>query len=353
MKKQWYNDEDELQDRKQMRNWPAKKEFHDENDKRIAELEKQKKDKESKKNTNFTVGPKNPAGRLKMNESQLRGIISKIIKESLEEIINPFDDGMGGVDTAMAAEYPNKGVGDAWLKKAGMRRDRLQGGKPVPIQGQQQGQIRTNESQLRKMISKIIKESLQNAKPWPNDTGHAVGNFDTSEVKRWNNLYNKPYDNFGRDTEEFTTDLDDRKKYWEATVKDFKNALKSDPALKKDIADMIKSGEYDSFDDENLILDWADQHLWNRPNPNSEYWKFRKSIESQGMKDAKEFHDSVKDGYAKKNSTDELWYAHDTDDEKDFDRLSRPIKESQFRKMVSKIIKESLEEMTSNGGENA
>ena len=86
MKKQWYNDEDELYDRKQMRNWPAKKEFHDENDKRIAELEKQKKDKESKKDTNFTVGPKNPAGRLKMTESQLREMVSKIIRESLEEM---------------------------------------------------------------------------------------------------------------------------------------------------------------------------------------------------------------------------------------------------------------------------
>ena len=137
------------------------------------------------------------------------------------------------------------------------------------------------ESQLRKLISNAIRESLENAKPWVNNTDYAVGNFDDSEVKRWNNIYNKSRDNFGRDTERFADDLDDRKKYWDATVKDFKNALKSDPKLKKDIADKIRNGEYSGLNDEELISDWADQHLWGRPNPNSEYWKFRKEIESR------------------------------------------------------------------------
>ena len=148
------------------------------------------------------------------------------------------------------------------------------------------------ESQLRKLISNAIRESLENTKPWINNTDYAVGNFDDSEVKRWNNIYNKSRDNFGRDTEEFVDDLDDRKKYWDATVKDFKNALKSDPKLKKDIADKIRSGEYSGLNDEELISDWADQHLWGRPNPNSEYWKFRKEIESRGMENAKKHRDS-------------------------------------------------------------
>lgn len=276
MKKKWYNDEDELHGRKQMRNWAGTKEFHDENDKRIAELEKQKKDKESKKNTNFTVGPKNPAGRLKMNESQLREIISK-----------------------------------------------------------------------------TIKEALGSAKPWVNDTGYQVGNWDDSEVRKWNNAYNKPNDSFAQGTEEFTNDLDNRKDYWDATVKDFRNAIQSDPKLKKEISDMIKNGEYSGFDDKELISDWADAHLWGRPNPNSEYWKFRKGIETGGMETAKEIGDKYRNEYCKDDSEDELWRAHDNNDKKDFKRLSSPMSESQFRKMISKIIKESLEEMTSNGGENA
>lgn len=201
------------------------------------------------------------------------------------------------------------------------------------------------ESQLRKLISNAIRESLENAKPWVNNTDYAVGNFDDSEVKRWNNIYNKSRDNFGRDTEEFVDDLDDRKKYWDATVKDFKNALKSDPKLKKDIADKIRNGEYSGLNDEELISDWADQHLWGRPNPNSEYWKFRKEIESRGMENAKKYRDSYANGHAKQDSEDELWHAHDFNDKKDFKRLSSPMNESRLRKVISKAIRESLEEV--------
>ena len=38
------------------------------------------------------------------------------------------------------------------------------------------------ESQLRKLISNAIRESLENTKPWINNTDYAVGNFDDSEV---------------------------------------------------------------------------------------------------------------------------------------------------------------------------
>lgn len=41
---------------------------------------------------------------VKLSESQLRKMILNTIKESLEEAINPFDDGFGGVDVAMARE---------------------------------------------------------------------------------------------------------------------------------------------------------------------------------------------------------------------------------------------------------
>lgn len=81
-----YNGYDELSDRKKMQHWPASKKFHDDNDKRIAELEKEKADREAKKSTNFTMTKKNVTGKLKMNESQLRNMVSKIIKESLEEM---------------------------------------------------------------------------------------------------------------------------------------------------------------------------------------------------------------------------------------------------------------------------
>ena len=205
--------------------------------------------------------------------------------------------------------------------------------------------IKLNEGELRQMVSKIIKESLRAAKPWVNDTGYQVGNWDDREVKKWNNAYNKPNDSFAQGTEEFTNDLDNRKDYWDATVKDFRNAIQSDPKLKKEISDMIKNGEYSGFDDEELISDWADAHLWGRPNPNSEYWKFRKGIETGGMETAKEIGDKYRNEYYKDDSEDELWHAHDANDKKDFERLSSPMSESQFRKMVSKIIKESLEEV--------
>ena len=112
---------------------------------------------------------------------------------------------------------------------------------------------------------------------------------------------------------------------------------------------MIKNGEYSGFDDKELISDWADAHLWGRPNPNSEYWKFRKGIETGGMETAKEIGDKYRNEYYKDDSEDELWHAHDANDKKDFERLSSPMSESQFREIVSKVIRESLEEL---GGED-
>lgn len=95
--------------------------------------------------------------KVKMNESQLREFVSKVIRESLSEIRNPFDDGFGGVDVAMARNYPNSSISDPWLEKSGLRRDRLQEGKVVPIQGQgQQGQMANNES---------LNETLEQADP--------------------------------------------------------------------------------------------------------------------------------------------------------------------------------------------
>ena len=82
---------------------------------------------------------------VKIYQSTLRNIVAESMKKVLSEIINPFDDGFGGVDTAMAASYSNKSIGDAWLKKAGMRRDMLQGGKPVPNSKEEE-----NESKIYK-----------------------------------------------------------------------------------------------------------------------------------------------------------------------------------------------------------
>lgn len=85
-----YNGYDELSDRKRMQHWAASKKFHDDNDKRIAELEKggygYPSGKEAKKSPNFTMTKKNVTGKLKIDESQLRKMVSKIIKESLEEL---------------------------------------------------------------------------------------------------------------------------------------------------------------------------------------------------------------------------------------------------------------------------
>lgn len=86
-----YNGYDELSDRKRMQNWAGSKKFHDDNDKRIAELEKEKADRDKKKSTNFTMGSKNVTGKYEMNESQLREIVRKVIKESLEEVWNEPD----------------------------------------------------------------------------------------------------------------------------------------------------------------------------------------------------------------------------------------------------------------------
>ena len=42
--------------------------------------------------------------------------------------------------------------------------------------------IKLNEGELRQMVSKVIKESLRAAKPWVNDTGYQVGNWDDREA---------------------------------------------------------------------------------------------------------------------------------------------------------------------------
>lgn len=78
-----YNGYDELSDRKDKQHWAGSKKFHDDNDKRIADLEKS--GKEAKKSPNFAMTKKNVTGKIKMNESQLRKVISKAIRESLEE----------------------------------------------------------------------------------------------------------------------------------------------------------------------------------------------------------------------------------------------------------------------------
>ena len=102
---------------------------------------------------------------VKINESALRKIVAESVKKVLSEIINPFDDGFGGVDTAMATSYSNKSVGDAWLKKAGMRRDMLQGGKPVP-NNKEENESKINESTLRKIVAKSIKKVLKEEYDW-------------------------------------------------------------------------------------------------------------------------------------------------------------------------------------------
>lgn len=43
-----YNGYDELSDRKQMQHWAGSKKFHDDNDKSIAKLEKEKEEKEKR-----------------------------------------------------------------------------------------------------------------------------------------------------------------------------------------------------------------------------------------------------------------------------------------------------------------
>lgn len=55
---------------------------------------------------------------LKISDKHLTKIINESIKKTLEEIINPFDDGLGGVDTTMASLYPNKSIGQTWMTKA-------------------------------------------------------------------------------------------------------------------------------------------------------------------------------------------------------------------------------------------
>ena len=96
---------------------------------------------------------------VKINESTLRKIVAESVKKVLSEIINPFDDGFGGVDTAMATSYSNKSIGNAWLKKAGMRRDMLQGGKPVP-NNKEENESKINESTLRRIVAENIKNAL-------------------------------------------------------------------------------------------------------------------------------------------------------------------------------------------------
>ena len=63
------------------------------------------------------------------------------------------------------------------------------------------------------------------------------------------------------------------------------------------------------------------------------------------MENAKKHRDSYANGHAKQDSEDELWYAHDFNDKKDFKRLSSPMNESRLRKVISKAIRESLEEV--------
>ena len=101
----------------------------------------------------------------KINESALRKIVAESVKKALSEIINPFDDGFGGVDTAMATSYSNKSIGDAWLKKAGMRRDMLQGGKPVP-NNKEENESKINESTLRKIVAESVKKVLNEEQGW-------------------------------------------------------------------------------------------------------------------------------------------------------------------------------------------
>ena len=110
---------------------------------------------------------------VKINESTLRKIVAESVKKVLSEIINPFDDGFGGVDTAMAASYSNKNIGNAWLKKAGMRRDMLQGGKPVPNNKEENESkinescsYKINESTLSQIITKSVKKVLKEEYDW-------------------------------------------------------------------------------------------------------------------------------------------------------------------------------------------
>ena len=111
---------------------------------------------------------------VKINENTLRKIVAESVKKSLSEIINPFDDGFGGVDTAMAASYSNKNIGDAWLKKSGMRRDMLQGGKPVPNNKEEENETKINEScsykinesTLSRIITKSVKKVLNEEQGW-------------------------------------------------------------------------------------------------------------------------------------------------------------------------------------------
>ena len=102
---------------------------------------------------------------VKINENTFRKIIAESVRKALNEIINPFDDGFGGVDTAMAASYPNRRIGDAWLEKAGMRRDMLQGGKLVPInkgeENESKKSAKINESQLMQIVAESVKKVLK------------------------------------------------------------------------------------------------------------------------------------------------------------------------------------------------
>lgn len=74
---------------KDMQRWCGNQKFHDDVDKKLADIRKKREEK-NKKNSDFSNGKSRWCGKkpdsIKMNESQLRKMVSKIIKESLEEL---------------------------------------------------------------------------------------------------------------------------------------------------------------------------------------------------------------------------------------------------------------------------
>jgi hypothetical protein len=74
---------------KDMQRWCGNQKFHDDVDKKLADIRKEREEK-NKKNSDFSNGKSRWCGKkpdsIKINESQLRKMVSKIIKESLEEL---------------------------------------------------------------------------------------------------------------------------------------------------------------------------------------------------------------------------------------------------------------------------
>lgn len=157
---------------KDMQRWCGNQKFHDDVDKKLADI---RKEREEKKKKNYDLGKgKNWCGKkpdsIKMEESQLREMVSKIIKESLGEMNNyeiwksqqPHLASIGDLDISFddnrhIIAINGWRVGDEKIAIQKMGQETYQ----RALQAAFGNGIQMNESKFRKMVSKIIKESLE------------------------------------------------------------------------------------------------------------------------------------------------------------------------------------------------